>query len=142
MKRERLAVTDPKKLTSSSAEMRPASARTGAQREQEIAERFQRRHAERVAREFTADVAQALEHDPRGPHDDKTSRVLRALHSLPVAGKHIVRSLGVDGPWAIGTITVGEPGNLKLIEGTYDSYDDAYREVFRLRRLALVGSDS
>jgi len=108
--------------------------RTSADRSAELSKVFTERSLARVKQDFTDEVAQAFDLAPLGPHDDRTTRVLRALRNLPVAGKHIIVSLGADGPWRIGVITLGQPGNLAVQPAVFVNYEDAMRKVFALRR--------
>jgi hypothetical protein len=118
---------------------RSAKIRTSADRTAEVLERFHGRSLT-CRRDLVSDrVVDAHDRQPLGPHDDQTARLLRALRSASVRGKHVVFSLGADGPWCIGVITIGCPGNLLLEEREFATYEDAMREVFRLRcrRLGL-----
>jgi hypothetical protein len=120
---------------------RSAKIRTSADRTAEVLERFQGRSLT-CRRDLVSDrVMDAHDRQPLGPHDDQTARLLRALRGAPVRGKHVVFSLGADGPWCIGVITIGCPGNLLLEEREFDTYEDAMREVFRLRCLRLRRRD-
>ena len=114
--------------------------RTSVDRLSELAEVFNKRFIARLRQDFTDEVARAYIASPLGPHDDKTARVVRALGYASVAGKEIVISLGNDGPWGIGRIVIGQPGNFERIAGQYQSYEDALRAVFSIRRSAFAAS--
>lgn len=115
--------------------------RTSADRTAEVRERFQARFSSCLRNLLSDRVVDAHDRQPLGPHDDETARLLRALRSASVRGKHVVFSLGADGPWCIGVITIGCPGNLLLEEREFDTYEDAMREVFRLRCRRLRRGD-
>ena len=108
--------------------------RSSTDRSDELAELFERAFSARVRKDFTDEVAAAYFASPLGPHDYKTARVVRALGKADIAGKEIVISLGENGPWGIGRILVGQPGNFVPLSETFDSYEDALRRVFSLRR--------
>ncbi|MFG2463321.1 hypothetical protein ACGFWE_40600 [Streptomyces sp. NPDC048523] len=111
--------------------------RTGADRSAELLEVFRLRSEERLRKECTHEVAAAHDAAPLGPHDDRTQRVLRALRSLPVSGKHIIFSEGPDGPWRVSKIALGMPGNLLLTEQSFEDYEHAMRYIFTARAAAL-----
>ncbi|KRC94110.1 hypothetical protein [Streptomyces sp. Root264] len=111
--------------------------RTGADRSAELLEVFRLRSEERLRKECTHEVTAAHDAAPSGPHDDRTQRVLRALRSLPVSGKHIIFSEGPDGPWRVSKIALGMPGNLLLTEQSFGDYEDAMRYIFTARVAAL-----
>ncbi|NGO45471.1 MULTISPECIES: hypothetical protein [Streptomyces] len=111
--------------------------RTGADRSAELLEVFRLRSEERLRKECTHEVAAAHDAAPLGPHDDRTQRVLRALRSLPVSGKHIIFSEGPDGPWRVSKIALGMPGNLLLTEQSFGNYEDAMRYIFTARAATL-----
>ncbi|MFJ4789739.1 hypothetical protein [Streptomyces sp. NPDC088794] len=107
--------------------------RTSADRSAELIETFRLRSEERLREECTDEVVAAHDAAPLGPHDDRTQRVLRALRSLPVSGKHIVFSEGPDGPWRVAQIVLGMPGNLLLTEQSFEDYEVAMRYIFTAR---------
>ncbi|MFM9441887.1 hypothetical protein [Streptomyces acidiscabies] len=107
--------------------------RTSADRSAELLEVFRLRSEERLREEYADEVAAAHDAAPLGPHDDRTQRVLRALRSLPVAGKHVVFSEGPDGPWRVAQIVLGMPGNLLLTQQSFEDYEDAMRYIFTAR---------
>ncbi|MBB6421903.1 hypothetical protein [Streptomyces sp. AK010] len=111
--------------------------RTSADRSAELLEVFRLRSEERLRKQCTDEVAAAHEAAPLGPHDDRTQRVLRALRSQPVSGKHIIFSAGPDGPWRVSKIALGMPGNLLLTEQSFEDYEDAMRYIFTARAAAL-----
>ncbi|WP_405672130.1 hypothetical protein [Streptomyces canus] len=112
--------------------------RTSADRSAELLEVFRLRSEERLRKECTDEVVAAHDAAPLGPHDDRTQRVLRALRSLPVSGKHIVFSEGPDGPWRVAQIVLGMPGNLRLTQQSFEDYEDAMRYIFTARRAQLL----
>ncbi|WP_328747144.1 hypothetical protein OHT57_16400 [Streptomyces sp. NBC_00285] len=112
--------------------------RTSADRSSELLEVFRLRSEERLRKECTDEVVAAHDAAPLGLHDDRTQRVLRALRSLPVSGKHIVFSEGPDGPWRVSQIVLGMPGNLLLTEQSFEDYEDAMRYIFTARRAQLL----
>ncbi|MCI0141244.1 hypothetical protein KNN17_06600 [Arthrobacter bambusae] len=114
--------------------------RTSADRSSELMSIFEERFSSRLRRDFTGDVTAAYDRCPLGPHDDKTARVVRALGNASANGKEIILNLGPNGPWGIGRITLGAPGNLLLLPGTFHSYEDALRRVFSLRRKNFLES--
>ncbi|MDQ1850757.1 hypothetical protein Q9299_20850 [Gemmobacter fulvus] len=103
----------------------------------ELSEIFDRRYHARLCEVFTDEVFAAYKKSPLGPHDDNTARVVRAFGNASVAGKEVVISLGADGPWGIGRIEVGAPGNIVHLPDTFSSYEDALRAVFSMRRDAF-----
>lgn len=120
----------------SSTTTRTASDRTG-----ELAHLHACRIRDRIAALYTESVAEELDSNPFGPHTDRTARVLRYLRSRPITGKDVLLARGADGPWAIGRIVIGAPGNL-LVEGeSFDDYVAAARTVLRRRQAYFVSND-
>ena len=111
--------------------------RTSIDRLAEIFSVFQQRSRARLEHDFDEQVSADIEANPLGPHSDKTNRVLRAMHSLPIVGKELIYCLGPDGPWCLSHVTHGVPGNLQLTDQVFDNYEDAMRAVFRARREQL-----
>ena len=107
--------------------------RTTKEREAELDTVFNGRFNARVRADLTSEVLDELHRDPLGPHTDKASRVRRALGSMAITGKQLILSLGADGPWAIGIVTVGAPGNLIVDSDAHHSYEDAMRVIFANR---------
>nr|WP_295884234.1 hypothetical protein [uncultured Devosia sp.] len=99
---------------------------------------FERRFSARLLADLTDDVADAYHKSPLGPHDYKTARVVRALGGADINDKEVVISLGDNGPWGIGRISLGKPGNFAPLPNTFNSYEDALRGVFSLRRQAFL----
>lgn len=116
--------------------------RTPSDREAELAALFQARFLKRLRDDCNSDVIEAYERSPLGPHDDKTRRVVRALGGASIVGKAVLISLGTNGPWGIGTIVIGKPGNFVRSPGVFPSYEDAFRHVFSLRCRALFAAES
>lgn len=112
--------------------------RTCEHRMTELSDVFKRRFNARLLADFTEDVVAAYQNSPLGPHDDKTTRVVRALGGAAIANKEIVVSLGANGPWAIGRIALGKPGNFERMTDTFTRYEDALRSVFSIRHQALL----
>ena len=108
--------------------------RTSTDRLAEIRRVFERRYEQRITAELTAQVVQHHDERPFDIVDDVTNRVLRFLRNDAVVGKHLIFSYGPDGPWAIGRVTLGAPGNFAIEDARYDSVDDAARAVFHARR--------
>jgi hypothetical protein len=104
----------------------------------EIQDIFDARFRSRLREALTRTVIEGILERPLGPHDDQSARVVRALANAPVAGKYVVLSLGADGPWGIGRIAIGAPGNIDRLPGTYTSYEDAMRQIFLKRIDAIV----
>ncbi|WP_157439378.1 hypothetical protein [Aeromicrobium sp. Root344] len=100
---------------------------------------FDRRFNARVRSDLTSDVLDELLRNPLGPHTDTASRVRRALGSMTITGKQLILSLGPDGPWAIGVVTVGAPGNLVVDTDAHHSYEDAMRVIFANRAAQFAG---
>lgn len=113
--------------------------RTTADRTAELGEVFARRLAARVTGDLTEEVRAEFDRNPLGPHTDKTARVRRALGSMTIDGKQLIVSMGADGPWAIGVVTVGEPGNLVIDPEPFDHYEDAMRTIFASRARQIAG---
>ncbi|QND24218.1 hypothetical protein HB774_32960 (plasmid) [Rhizobium leguminosarum bv. viciae] len=111
--------------------------RTSEHRLNELDGVFERRSRALLLERFTDDVVVAFDASPLGPHNDKTARVVRALGRAAIAGKEIVISLGENGPWGIGRIVLGEPGNFVRLPHVCTSYDEALRRVFAIRRQAF-----
>lgn len=107
--------------------------RTTKEREAELDTVFNRRFNTGVRADLTSEVLDELHRNPLGPHTDTASRVRRALGSMAITGKQLILSLGPDGPWAIGVVTVGAPGNLVIDSGAHHSYEDAMRVIFANR---------
>lgn len=118
--------------------MTSATARTASDRTEELAHLHARRTQNRIAALYTESVAEELDTNPFGPHTDRTARVLRYLRSRPITGKDVLLALGDDGPWAIGRIAIGVPGNMLLEGEPFDDYTTAARTVLRRRRAHFV----
>src|SRR4051794_29240072 len=101
--------------------------RTSEHRLAELDSVFERRSRALLLERFTDDVVAAFNASPLGPHNDKTARVVRALGRAAIAGKEIVISLGENGPWGIGQIIFGEPGNFVRLPHICTSYEEALR---------------
>lgn len=117
--------------------------RTSEHRMTELNGLFEQRFSARLLADFTDDVAADYQRAPLGPHDYKTARVVRALGGADINNKEVVISLGDNGPWGIGRISLGKPGNFARLPNTFASYEDALRGVFSIRRqtfLAKSGS--
>ncbi len=114
--------------------------RTAADRVAELQATFARRYAVRMQAEFTDRVAELHDQDPLLILDDGANRVLRVLRSQPISGKHLIYCLGPDGPWSLARVTHGAPGNLVILDESFDDYEDAMRAVFLARRAAFVES--
>lgn len=116
------------------------SARTGDDRLAEIQAIFDSHFTERLRTVLTPDVVAAIEAKPLGPHDDRCARVVRAFANAPIAGKLVILSLGPNGPWGIGEIAIGVPGNLILLPEAFDTHEDAARQIFIRRKDAFMTS--
>ncbi|WP_145169796.1 MULTISPECIES: hypothetical protein [unclassified Sphingobium] len=108
-------------------------ARSVQDRQREISAVIEKRFISRLSREIMPEVAEAYLRSPLGPHDDRTARVARAFGRLPLADKEVVVPLTPDGPYAIGRIATGEPGGLTEDPEHYESYEDAFRAIFKSR---------
>jgi hypothetical protein len=102
--------------------------RTSEHRMTELNCLFERRFSARLLADFTDDVAAAYE----------TARVVRALGGADINDKEVVISLGDNGPWGIGRISLGKPGNFARLPDTFTSYEDALTGVFSIRRQAFL----
>ncbi len=116
------------------------TARTGDDRLAEIQEIFDGHFAERLRTVLTPEVAAAIEARPLGPYDDPCARVVRAFAKAPIAGKLVILSLGPDGPWAIGEIEIGVQGNLIRHPESFESPEEATRQIFIRRKDAFLAS--
>jgi hypothetical protein len=114
--------------------------RTVTDRLAELRDTFEKRCIERISAEFTDDVAHLHDSDPTCILDDAANRVLRFLRSQPIVGKHLIYSFGPDGPWRLGRVTPGTPGNFTLEPATFHRLEDAMRAVFDARRQAFLDS--
>jgi len=114
------------------------TARTGDDRLAEIQAIFDGHYTERLRTALTPDVAASIAARPLGPYDDRCARVVRAFANAPIAGKLVILSLGPDGPWGIGEITIGAPGNIVLFPETFSTHEDAARQIFLRRRDAFL----
>lgn len=98
---------------------------------------FERRSRALILEKFTDDAVAAFNASPLGPHDDTTARIVRTFGRAATAGKEIIICLGKNGPWGIGRIVIGEPGNFVRLPPVYSSYEEALRHVFALRSRAF-----
>ena len=120
--------------------MSSATTRTASNRTDELAHLHASRIRDRIAALYTDSVAEELDTNPFGPHTDRTARVLRYLRSRPITGKDVLLARGADGPWEIGRIVIGAPGNM-LVEGEFfDDYAAAARTVLRRRRAQFISN--
>jgi hypothetical protein len=115
-------------------------ARTASDRTGELAHLHARRIRDRIAALYTESVAEELDTNPFGPHTDCTARVLRYLRGLPITGKDVLLARGADGPWAIGKIVIGAPGNMLIDGESFDDYGTAASTVLRRRRAYFVSN--
>lgn len=120
--------------------MNSATARTTSDRTDELAHLHACRVRDRIAALYTESVAQELDTNPFGPHTDRTARVLRYLRSRPITGKDVLLAVGDDGPWAIGRIVIGAPGNMHVEGESFNDYAAAARTVLRRRRAQFVSN--
>lgn len=118
--------------------MRALQTRTSEERSAELAEIFLNRRRKGISDIYTEEIGSALERLPVGPHDDIAARVLRYMQNLPIAGKDVIVSCGANGPWKIGVITVGQPGNLDIQDQLFTALEDAMSAVVRRRRTQLA----
>jgi len=116
--------------------------RTASDRIAELLEVFTQRSMARLRAEFTEEVVALHDADPLWILEDGANRVLRILRSQPIQGKHLIYATGPDGPWRLGRVTHGVPGNLVLQPGTYGHYEDAMRAVFHERKAAYLESNA
>lgn len=116
--------------------------RTASDRVAELLEVFTQRSLTRLRAEFTEEVVAQHDADPLWVLEDGANRVLRILRSQPIQGKHLIYATGPDGPWCLGRVTHGVPGNLVLQPGTYGDYEDAMRAVFHERRAEYLKSNA
>ena len=116
--------------------------RTASDRVAELLEVFTQRSMARLRAEFTEEVVALHDADPLWILEDGANRVLRILRSQPIQGKHLIYATGPDGPWCLGRVTHGVPGNLVLQPGTYGDYEDAMRAVFHERRAEYLKSNA
>jgi hypothetical protein len=116
--------------------------RTASDRVAELLEVFNQRSMARLRAEFTEEVVALHDADPLWILEDGANRVLRILRSQPIQGKHLIYATGPDGPWCLGRVTHGVPGNLVLQPGTYGDYEDAMRAVFHERRAEYLESSA
>src|SRR5215210_4478965 len=116
--------------------------RTASDRVAELLEVFTQRSLARLRAEFTEEVVALHDADPLWILEDGANRVLRILRSQPIQGKHLIYATGPDGPWRLGRVTHGVPGNLVLQPGTYGHYEDAMRAVFHERKAAYLESNA
>lgn len=66
--------------------------------------------------------------------------MVHAFGTVDGAEKEVVMSLGANGPWGIGRVSVGEAGNPSPLPGAFNSYHDALRRIFALRREAFFAT--
>lgn len=116
--------------------------RTTSDRVVELLEVFAQRSLARLRAEFTEEVVAQHDADPLWIVEDGANRVLRILRSQSIQGKHLIYATGPDGPWRLGRVTHGVPGNLVLHPGTYGDYEDAMRAVFHERRAEYLESNA
>lgn len=114
--------------------------RTSEHRVAELSDVFKRHFNAWLLADFTDGVVAAYQTSPRGPNGDKTARVVRALGGVAIVDKEIVVSLGDNGPWGIGRIALGKPGNFCRMPDTFASYGDSLKSVFSMRRETFLTS--
>lgn len=108
--------------------------RTSEDRLDELRTIFLSRYMARLHEEFDQPVADFHDADPLCILDDKTNRVLRFLRGQSITGKHLIYAVGPNGPWRLGVVTHGVPGNLLLLDGSFADYRSAMRAIFDDRR--------
>jgi hypothetical protein len=120
--------------------MSSATARTASARTDELAHLHACRTRNRIAALYTESVAEELDENPFGPHTDRTARVLRYLRSRPITGKDVLLARGADGPWVIGRVVIGVPGNLLIESEPFDDYGAAARAVLHRRQAQFISN--
>ncbi len=114
--------------------------RTVSDRLAELQGTFNKRRHSRIRADLTDDVVRLHDEDPTQILDCTANSVLRFLRSQPIIGKHLIYSAGPDGPWRLGRVTPGAPGNLTIEATVFDQLEDAMRAVFEARRQEFLGN--
>jgi hypothetical protein len=114
--------------------------RTASDRHAELSKLFSMRLENRLRQDILTIAAESGEPWSSLTSIKLTERVTRALQRIPVLGKEVVYSCGPGGPWGIGRIVRGEPGNLVRLPQRFDSYHDAFNAIMAARWSRLKAS--
>ncbi len=88
------------------------------------------------------DLIEEFDDNPGGPYSPELTLVVNRLRLSPMEDRYIIICMRRGREWIVGRMPTerGRPVEI-LGDRRYDDYDDAAREVFRLRWEAVVSGD-
>ena len=89
------------------------------------------------------DLIEEFHRNPGGPHGPELTLAVNRLRLSPMGERFIVVCTRRGREWAVGRMPTERGRPVELLEGgVHGDYDDAVREVFRLRWRATTGRDA
>lgn len=88
------------------------------------------------------DLIEEFHRNPGGPHSAELALAVNRLRLSPMGERFIIVCIRRGREWAVGRMPAMRGQPVEFLEGrVFDDYDDAAREVFRLRWRAVTGRD-
>ena len=88
------------------------------------------------------DLVEEFRRNPGGPHSAELALVVNRLRLGPLGERFIIVCTRRGREWAVGRMPSARGQPVELLAGrVFDDYDDAVREVFRLRWRAVIGQE-
>ena len=88
------------------------------------------------------DLVEEFWRNPSGPHSPELALLVNRLRLMPLNERCILVSTRRDGGWALARLPAERGRPLEILgDREFEDYDDACREVFRLRWRAVTGLD-
>ena len=86
------------------------------------------------------DLVQEFRDNPDGPHSLELTLVVNRLRLMPVADRHILICTQREREWTLAKMPSKRGAKVELFKDrVFNSYDDAVREVFKLRWETVTG---
>ena len=88
------------------------------------------------------DLAREFRDNPHGPHSPELTLVINRMRLMPMAERHVLVCLERGRRWMLARIPPQRGMPVECFEErVFTDYDDALREVFRLRWQTLTGEE-
>ena len=89
-----------------------------------------------------SDLVEEFHRNPGGPYSAELTLAVNRLRLGPLGERFIIVCTRRGREWAVGKMPTVRGQPVELLEGrVFDDYDDAVREVFRLRWRAVTRQD-
>ncbi len=86
------------------------------------------------------DLVEEFRNNPGGPHSPELSLVVNRLRVMPMADRHILVCTKRGCEWTLAKMPSKRGARVELFKDRiFTDYDDAVREVFRLRWETVTG---